>query len=352
LPQISHVEVQLKRGRHHNELTRFRYDVILHVGKEAQPSADPHWIDWREHRFTPAAIRQLLMETKPEMVGIAHVPNARLLTEVRTTNWLTSQEGPETVGDWREAMCGTPETGVDPEQIWALGQELPYSVRITGSASGGDGCYEVLFQRRTTASANGSQVAAPVCRGETVGPRPWSDYVNRPGQGKSADKLVSQLRSFLTGQLPEQMVPSAFVMLEALPLTPNGKVDRRALPAPDRVRPEFTESFVAPRNLVEEVLAGIWADVLGLARVGVDDNFLEIGGHSLLATQLITRVRDIFQVDLPLRRLFEAPTVSQMSNVLIAHETRPGQTEKIARVLKRIEGMSAAEVREALRQPK
>src|SRR5205085_6382755 len=91
----------------------------------------------------------------------------------------------------------------------------------------------------------------------------------------------SELRSYLSRQLPSPMVPSSFVLLEALPLTPNGKVDRLALPAPAQVRGEAEEPFVAPRTPIEEVLAGIWAEVLGLERVGVFDNFLEIGGHSL-----------------------------------------------------------------------
>ena len=95
------------------------------------------------------------------------------------------------------------------------------------------------------------------------------------------------------------MVPSAFVFLGSLPLTPTGKVDRRALPAPDRARPDLENTFVAPRTPAEEVLARVWAKVLGLERVGIHDNFLELGGHSLAATQVISRVIDIFRVELP-----------------------------------------------------
>jgi amino acid adenylation domain-containing protein len=127
---------------------------------------------------------------------------------------------------------------------------------------------------------------------------------------------VSELRDFVKAKLPEYMVPSAVVWLEALPLTPNGKLDRRALPAPDRARPEGEETFVAPRTPVEAELAGIWVELLGLSRVGVRDNFFECGGHSLLATQLVSRVRNVFQVELPLRRLFDTPTVAGLAEAI------------------------------------
>ncbi|MEG4076432.1 condensation domain-containing protein, partial [Microcoleus sp. Pol14D5] len=124
---------------------------------------------------------------------------------------------------------------------------------------------------------------------------------------------ISDLRRFLKEKLPEYMVPGAFVVLEALPLTPNGKVDRRALPAPEK-RSELEESFVAPRTPIEEILASIWGNILSSDSVGVSDNFFELGGHSLLATQVISRVRDTLTVELPLRSLFEAPTIAEFAS--------------------------------------
>ncbi|MCA1992324.1 MAG: amino acid adenylation domain-containing protein [Coleofasciculus sp. S288] len=127
---------------------------------------------------------------------------------------------------------------------------------------------------------------------------------------------LTHLRSFLKEKLPEYMVPSAFVMLDTLPLTPNCKVDRKALPAPNQMRSLLEEAFVAPRNPVEAQLAEMWGQVLGVERVGVRDSFFELGGHSLLAAQLLARVRETFQVELPLLALFEAPTVAQLARTI------------------------------------
>jgi acyl carrier protein len=128
-----------------------------------------------------------------------------------------------------------------------------------------------------------------------------------------AQSLAPLLRQFLKEKLPSYMVPSAYVLLESLPLTANGKVDRRALPAADPETDDIKEDYVAPRTPVEEELAAIWAKVLGRQEVGVHDNFFELGGHSLLATQLTSRIRDAFKVELPVRYLFEAPTVAMLA---------------------------------------
>jgi amino acid adenylation domain-containing protein len=136
---------------------------------------------------------------------------------------------------------------------------------------------------------------------------------------------AGELRGELKKRLPEHMIPAAIVMLEELPLTRNGKVDRRALPAPEEVWSEEEAEFVAPRTPVEEVLAGIWSDVLRTTRIGVNDDFFELGGHSLLATKMISRVREAFQVDIQHRALYEAPTVAGLAEVVeLAIRSRRG----------------------------
>ncbi|WP_407882731.1 condensation domain-containing protein, partial [Scytonema sp. NUACC26] len=137
---------------------------------------------------------------------------------------------------------------------------------------------------------------------------------------------ISELRSFLKQQLPEYMVPSYFVVLDVLPLTPNGKVDRKALPDPSG-KSEASHDFVAPRTPIEEMLASIWASLLQLERVGIHDNFFTLGGHSLLATQLMSRLQKCFAVELPLRSLFELPTVAALAEA-IATAQQTGQSQQ------------------------
>ena len=145
---------------------------------------------------------------------------------------------------------------------------------------------------------------------------------DRPGEKRLTAYVVvdsasaptnAELRDFVKSRLPDYMLPAAFIVLDQFPLTPNGKVDLRALPAPEQMSPVLESGFAPPRSPVEEMLTGIWAEILGLERVGVHDNFFDLGGHSLLATQVISRIRKMFEVELPLRVVFEAPTVKEIA---------------------------------------
>ncbi len=159
---------------------------------------------------------------------------------------------------------------------------------------------------------------------------------------------TSELRSFLKERLPEYMIPSAFVLVDALPLTPSGKVDRRALPAPDQTRPDLKGAFVAARTPVEEVLVKIWSKVLGLKEVGVHDNFFELGGDSLLATQVISRVINTFKVELPIQFLFESLTVADMVVVITENMAKKAGDEELACMLAELESISDEEARKRL----
>ncbi|MCD6569379.1 MAG: amino acid adenylation domain-containing protein, partial [Deltaproteobacteria bacterium] len=130
------------------------------------------------------------------------------------------------------------------------------------------------------------------------------------------DIPITDLRAYLKESLPEYMVPSRFMRMESLPLTPNGKVDRKALPEPEGLRPDMESEYVAPRNEVEEIVADIWKEILGLDKVGIHDNFFDLGGHSLKVTQVVSRIRKKLGVDLPVRSVFEEPTIEGLCRVI------------------------------------
>jgi acyl carrier protein len=172
-----------------------------------------------------------------------------------------------------------------------------------------------------------------------------------PAEIESLD--LAELKRRLRSSLPEHMIPAIFVSLKAFPLSHNGKVDRRALPAPSRERPELSEAFVAPRTPIEEVVANVWSEALGLERVGVLDNFIELGGHSLLATRVTARLREAFSIEAPLRMIFESPTVAQQSEQLEAlGRSARRDVAKIARLLIEVNRLPDAEVKTILAQSK
>jgi amino acid adenylation domain-containing protein/non-ribosomal peptide synthase protein (TIGR01720 family) len=154
------------------------------------------------------------------------------------------------------------------------------------------------------------QQAVVIDREDISGDKRLVAYIVPNANPNTENSQLDELRHFLQEKLPEYMVPSAFVQLDILPLTVNGKLDRPALPAPNIPSLESDDHHARPRTLVEEIVIGIWAKVLGLKQVGIHDNFFALGGHSLLATQVISQIRVVFQLELPLRYLFEAPTLA------------------------------------------
>ena len=194
------------------------------------------------------------------------------------------------------------------------------------------------------------QEAAVLAREDALGDKRLVAYVVAT---REPSPSTDELRGYLKEKLPDYMIPYTFLFLSALPLTANGKIDRRGLPEPDSRRFAGDTARIAPRTPVEEVLAKIWCEVLRLEWVGVEDNFFELGGHSLLMVQVISRVRESLQLELPLRTLLEAPTVSSLAEMIEeAACAEPLDVEKIARLWLMIEQLSAADIETALHQEK
>ena len=315
---ITAVEIRPKRGRNCNELTQFRYDVVLRIGP-APEKLNVEWKDWTS-KLALDDVRQLL-DSGAKLVGYRGVPNARVAGQAAAVAELDRHASALTASQLREYIKLVESRAFDPEDFWELAQERAFDVDIRWDDLNQEGRFDVVFSRRNGRPASEfiSIDVAPM-----LPPHAWERYTNNPAQGVFAQKLTPELRKFLQERLPEYMLPQAFVLLDKLPLSPNGKIDKKALPVPGQARPDFTTAYVAPRTPVEEKLAAMWCEVLTVAKVGIHDNFFtQLGGHSLTATQLFSRIRKVFEIELPIRKLFEGPTIAQLAECVEEYCSQP-----------------------------
>jgi acyl carrier protein len=204
---------------------------------------------------------------------------------------------------------------------------------------------EMSAVEMTVLGVEGIKQAAVVSIGDLASDKRLVAYV--VAEGGQAETF-SRLRSVLKEKLPSYMLPSTYVILDSLPLTASGKVDRRALPSPGKLRPALDNFYVGARTPVEKVMVKLWAEVMGIDEVGTDDDFSELGGDSIQAAQIVSKVNNTFSLKSPLKILFEAPTVAKLVQFIVEQETNPGQSDKIANIVLKIESMSSEDIRKAL----
>ena len=313
LAGIAAVDIRLRRGRYHNKATKYLYDAFLHVGEA------PARFPVEDSRTLVDAgiddIRRIMESEHPETIGFRSLRNARLKSETALMDFIAVSSQEDTVGK----LASTTEIEghwIDPEQLWLLGEELGYQVHVDWAANGSPMELDAVFTRceglpdvPLPARLDATRRLA-ACASE---PRAKKEVAAQTLSGEEAQALREHLRA----RLPEYMVPAAFVALPALPLSPNGKVDRRSLPAPDFAQAIADSSnFLAPQSDLEKRLAQIWAEVLGVERIGAQANFFESGGDSLLGLRVVNRLRELLGEHLSLVIVFEAPTIAAMATLL------------------------------------
>ncbi|MCX7921060.1 MAG: amino acid adenylation domain-containing protein [Clostridia bacterium] len=309
LPDICHVEIQLKRGKHQNELTRYRYDVVLHIGKEVQFSKESSCMNWQKDKLNVARLREILKEYLPEVLQITQIPNIRLGTINRCLSLLGDINNcPETVGELK--LTCNQSTGIDPETFWDLGQQLQYTVDIAWDNNMADGSYQAIFKRNT----EGKRGTLTICSNLVKKYRPLDCYASNPILHRITRELIPELRSYLKEKLPNHMIPSSFTILNDMPVNSNGKLDRKALPEPI---PEITdeEGFVAPTTQTEKILTEVWEEVLGLEQVGINNNFFELGGDSIHSIQAVARAKQR-GIQITTQHIFRHQTISELAEAI------------------------------------
>ncbi len=330
LEGVEDVEVSLKRGAFENELTKYRYDVTLRTA--ARPRAVP-----TETITGPALdLEQLsaMLSTKPDCVLLVGIEDQRLSRDRAAAAAIAEGDGDATAGELRQRLVSS-HGGTDPERVFSLGEAASYRVSVRHADDGADGCFDALLVRADL----------PAMRFPADPPQDRSTArINDPLARRRARALVPELREHVGNRLPSYMVPNAFVILDQLPLTPNGKVDRRALPAPTRSGTD-RGARVAPRDDLEKTVADVWATILNVADVGIDDHFIEMGGHSLSATRIVARLCDIFPVELKLADLFGNLTVQLLAGRLRELGAAASvDVDGVARLFLEVEGLSDEEV--------
>jgi amino acid adenylation domain-containing protein len=331
IPGISSVSVQAKRGSSRNELTKFRYDVILSTEAPAQSAALPLPLEWNEDLKISRLSSLLPLGTTAGSALIADVPDARLHLERLLLSLLEREDAPGTVGELREELAkASGAVGWDPEEIWA--EASAQGLHLKWLRERASGRFDLLISTVNE---------APPITTATVAEPPPERLTNQPLNGRFFARMAPKLRELLVQKFPSYMVPSYFVRIDSVPLTNSGKIDMQALPKPEMARLEARQAYVAPHSSIQKVVTNIWSDLLAVPRIGMQDNFFELGGHSLLATQVTSRIRKVFQIDLSLRDLFEGPTVEALSRLIeVQDASLGGRSAKIAEILLQVKAKS------------
>jgi amino acid adenylation domain-containing protein/thioester reductase-like protein len=319
-PRLTQVVTQLKRGCYLNELIRFRYDLVLYIAVDHLVPLTPKWIEWSSQTVTASSIQQILASDSLTCLGIRGIPNPRFQREAKLLQNLKRAQGHPLVPIVdRRTETGSlmkvldDDFGLDPELLWTLSDKFPYQVCLRLSSNQDPFLYDAVFLRVSSSLIAKSQWANPrLAELSSTDISPSISY-NKPWLFPLSSQVVMRIRETLQKRLPAFMVPSHLMALEMLPLTPNGKIDRKALPAPTLQTCTSEEYHVANYSSVEVRLRDIWQELLGFEDLGVDENFFHCGGHSLLAAQLMTKIKEVFQVSLPLLTFFQGPTIAQLS---------------------------------------
>ncbi|MDP9838383.1 amino acid adenylation domain-containing protein [Neorhizobium huautlense] len=298
-PALSRVAVHLKRTHADNEMTRFRFDAVLYRQRQTLPVSPPDW------HFAQGLISDVddigeWLSSRPssEICGLRGITNSRISV-------------------WAGALNAVPAeidmAGIDPVALSETAALHGFRANLQWTEGHANGMFDALFVPQTHGSRPAAEAAMfiePSRLSEN-----WRRFAGNPQQHRQRTALAETLRQHVAQRLPAHMVPDAVIVIDALPITGNGKLDIGALPLPRSVI--RVAEIKPPRDALDQLIVDAWSDVLSKRRIGIEDNFFALGGHSLKAVQLANRLRDALSIDVPLRWIFEAPTIAGQHDLIL-----------------------------------
>lgn len=310
LPEIQIIKILPRINTLDNELLTYRYDVVIHVGNQNDIYLIDNWIDYEEGLFTIEKIKNIILTSSPDYIAIKGIPNVKLnkilyvehLTKISSMFNTTLHDVNE---NYAECFIDTP----DIRDYINISKETSYEIEITWDGSDATGAFNIIF---FNPKLNFGKILPKFKLQEQN--NNLHHWANDPLKIEYQQEFIKKLKKYLYKHLLEPMVPNNFYFFDVLPLLPNGKTDKEYLQIFAKNTTNNKNLLFAPAvTVIEKYLVSLVEEILSLKKVSVTDNFFDLGGHSLLATKLITRIRAYYQIDFPIKKVFECPIIRELS---------------------------------------
>jgi len=314
LPDIKAVDIQIRGGDYANEGTKCHYDVWLYIGENAPKVVEPTIsIPWTQDMSLDQLEKQL-KNNIDQVIQYTAIPNKRLSKDYALMQFVNASNADTTVKDLKHQMESVKSQGINPTNLWEIGEKLGYNTHVRWSSDGADGNIEVVF--------------IPSSYENTIPAKPATlEIKNKKAYGLESDNTANIItihehqlqiwKNVLKDSLPEYMIPGEFIALDKLPTTNNGKIDRNNLPKPDHSNKNSDDNqMVVPVTPTEKLLAKIWSELLGIEQISITSNFFELGGHSLIAVKVMLNIEKEMGKRLPITTLFENSTIEKLAKII------------------------------------
>lgn len=309
LPNITNVEIMAKNFDVVNELTKFRYDVVLYKNKTSNKSKEIV-MDYNKKPFTMSELEQTLEESEGSTVRLCHVPNTILCDEQKIDAFMTTSVSEPNLSD-------SDKTEFWPYGFYRLGEKQNRKCLVNMVS---------LRELEVVYCGNRQEIYSIAKQGVDVSLEKLDQYATDPTRKGNEEQLINQVRKTIARELPDYMMPSQFIMLDEFPLLPNGKLNRKALPVPVNKQVKRANEYIAPKTEFEQELSKTWEELLKVDSIGMKDSFLELGGHSLLAIRLFHILEQRYGRQVSLSRFMKEPTIEGLVKLLGEQEEDKGKT--------------------------